>query len=255
MDGSRHQEAFCRRGLVAGSMLLPAGCNGDSGGVTPGSPVSSTPPLSVGSVNVLTYHNDNARTGANLRETVLTPANVNVADFGRINFSPVDGKVDAQPLYVSALGINGITRNVLYVATEHDSVYAFDAGSGAVLWRVSLLGAGETPSDNRGCGQVTPKIGITATPVIDPTAGPHGTLFVVAMSKNGAGDYYQRLHALDLATGAERPGSPVTVRASYPGTGDNSVRGRVIFAPAQYQGTARAAAAQWRGLYLLVLAL
>ncbi len=233
MDGSRHQEALCRRGLVAGITLLLAACGSSS--VTPDPPVGSTPPPSVGSVNVLTYHNDNARTGANLQETVLTPANVNAADFGRINFFPVDGKVDAQPLYISALGINDTTRNVLYVATEHDSMYAFDADSGAVLWRVSLLGAGETPSDNRGCGQVTPEIGITATPVIDPTAGPHGTLFVVAMSNDGAGNYYQRLHALDLATGAERPGSPVTVQASYPGTGDDSVKGRVIFAPAQYK--------------------
>ncbi|MHB8424057.1 MAG: hypothetical protein ACYDB9_02735 [Gammaproteobacteria bacterium] len=104
MDGSRHQEALCRRGLVAGITLLLAGCNGGGGSVTADPPAGSTPPP-VGGVNVLTYHNDNARTGANLQETVLTPANVNAADFGRINFFPVDGKVDAQPLYVSALGI------------------------------------------------------------------------------------------------------------------------------------------------------
>ena len=233
MGGNRYQRTL--RGLVAGITLLLAGCGGGGDSITPGPPGGSTPPPGLGNANVLTYHNDNARTGANSRETVLTPANVNSADFGRINFFPVDGKVDAQPLYVSALGINGTTRNMLYVVTEHDSVYAFNADSGAVLWRVPLLGAGETPSDDRGCSQVTPEIGVTATPVIDPAAGPHGTLFVVAMSKDGTGGYYQRLHTLDLATGAERPGSPVTVRASYPGTGDNSVRGRVIFAPAQYK--------------------
>ncbi len=212
MGGNRYQRTL--RGLVAGITLLLAGYGGGGDSITPGPPGGSTPPPGLGNANVLTYHNDNARTGANLRETVLTPANVNSADFGRINFFPVDGKVDAQPLYVSALGINGTTRNMLYVATEHDSVYAFNADSGAVLWRVSLLGAGETPSDDRGCSQVTPEIGVTATPVIDPAAGPHGTLFVAAMSKDGTGGYYQRLHALDLATGAERPGSPVTVRAT-----------------------------------------
>src|SRR5215510_4473043 len=123
--------------------------------------------------DVLTYHNDNARTGQNLTESVLTPARVNVSTFGKLRVLSVDGKVDAQPLYLSALVIPATgTRDVLYVATEHDTVYAFDAASGAVLWQRSLLGAGETTSDTRSCGQVVPEIGITSTPVIDRSRGP-----------------------------------------------------------------------------------
>ncbi len=123
---------------------------------------------------------------------------------------------------------------MLYVATEHGSLYAFDADSGAQLWRVSLLGAGETTSDGRGCNQIVPEIGITATPVIDRAAGPHGAIYVVAMSKAGS-NYFQRLHALDVTTGAELFGGPQNIQASYPGTGDNSSNGNVIFDPAQYK--------------------
>src|SRR5215468_1096939 len=110
--------------------------------------------------NVLTYHNDNARTGQNLNESILTPANVNSRSFGSIGFMSVDGLVDAQPLYVSNLTIGGISHNVLFVATESDSVYAFDADSLIELWHVRVLGLNETPSDDRGCKQVTPQIGI-----------------------------------------------------------------------------------------------
>jgi hypothetical protein len=111
--------------------------------------------------------------------------------------------------------VNGGTHNVLYVATENDSVYAFDADTYTQLWKVSVLGANETASDNRGCGQVTPQIGVTSTPVIDPNAGGHGTIFVVAMSKDSNGNYYQRLHALDLTTGAEQSDSPTTIQATF----------------------------------------
>ena len=99
---------------------------------------------------------------------------------------PVDGLVDAQPLIKTNVTIPGQgTHNVLYVVTENDTVYAFDADTaGAPLWHVSVLGTDETASDDRGCSQVTPEIGITSTPVIDPTAGPHGTIYLVAMSKN-----------------------------------------------------------------------
>ncbi len=100
--------------------------------------------------------------------------------------------------------------------------------------RCPLLGAGETTSDNRGCGQVSPEIGITSTPVIDRKAGPHGTIYVVAMSKNGS-NYFQRIHALDVTTGAELLAGPVTIQASYPGTGANSSGGQVIFDPKQYK--------------------
>jgi outer membrane protein assembly factor BamB len=186
-------------------------------------------------VNVLTYHNDLARTGQNLRETILTPANVNRASFGKVGFYATDGQVYAQPLYLSHRAVAGAVHNVLYVATEHDSVYAFEADTGAVLWKSSLLGAGETPSDDRGCGQIEPEIGVTATPVIDPAAGPHGALYVVGMSKDRAGHYFQRLHALDVITGEEAPGSPVTIQAECPGSGENSVNGRLVFDPAQYK--------------------
>ena len=129
-------------------------------------------------VDVTTYHNDNARDGLNASETILTPANVSSATFGKLNLLSVDGLVDAEPLYLSAVTIGGQTHNVLYVVTEHDSVYAFDADSGAQLWKVSALGSGETTSDNHGCGQITPEIGITSTPVIDRTKGANGEIFV-----------------------------------------------------------------------------
>lgn len=187
-----------------------------------------------GSVSVLTYHNDVARTGENTEESALTPANVNVKTFGKVGFLPVDGKVDAEPLLVHGEKIDGKAHDVLYVVTEHDSAYAFDAGNGKVLWHVSVLGPNEAPSDNRNCGQVTPEIGITSTPVIDPKAGPNGAIFLVAASKDSSGHYHQRIHALDLSTGAERPGSPVEIEATYPGTGAGSSHGKLIFDPAQY---------------------
>lgn len=226
------------RGLIRGWLvILPvllAACGGSSS--TPGMPGGGgNPPTGSGSADVLTYHNDNARDGLNDQETVLTGANVNSADFGKIGFFSMDGRVDAQPLYVSALNVGGATHNVVFAASEHDSVYAFDADSGQVLWQVSLLGAGETPSDDRGCNQVSPEIGVTATPVIDLGAGAHGTIYLVAMSKDANGNYFQRLHALDLTTGTELAGSPVTVQAKYPGSGDNSSNGYVVFDPAQYK--------------------
>ena len=185
--------------------------------------------------DVLTYHGDNARTGQALHEQILSPANVGTNHFGLLWVLPVDGKVDAQPLYAAGVPLpsRGV-HNVLIVATEHDSVYAFDADSTNILWHVSLIEAGETTSDDRGCSQVTPEIGITATPVIDRQLGPNGTVFVVAMSKNGSGTYFQRLHALDLATGTDRVAA-VTVAATYPGSGDNSSGGNVVFDPAQYK--------------------
>jgi outer membrane protein assembly factor BamB len=177
---------------------------------------------------VLTYHNDNARTGQNLGETLLALSSVNSASFGKIGTLPVTGLVDAEPLYVPNLTINGAAHNVLFVATEHDFVYAFDADNLAQLWQVSVA-AGEASSDNRGCDQVTPEIGVTSTPVIDPGAGPHGTLFLVSMSKNARGQYHQRLHALDLVTHAELDGGPAEIQATYP-----TLSGKTAFDPAAY---------------------
>jgi outer membrane protein assembly factor BamB len=200
--------------------------------------VSGSAPSPTSSTDVVTYHNDIARTGQNLTETILTTANVNSTTFGKLRSLSVDGKVDAQPLYLSSLAnIGGGTHNVVYVATEHGSVYAFDADDGTKLWQVTTLGSGETTSDARGCDQVVPEIGITGTPVIDRNAGTHGVIYVVAMSKSGS-TYFQRLHALDVTTGAEMFGGPKTVEASFPGTGDNSTGGRVIFDPAQYKDRA-----------------
>jgi hypothetical protein len=199
--------------------------------------LSGGPPGPSSSTDVITYHYDNQRTGQNLNEVTLTPANVNSTKFGKLGEFTVDGKVDAQPLYLSNLMIGGQKKNVLYVATEHGSIYAFDADSingttSASLWKTSMLGSGETTSDNRGCFQVSPEIGITATPVIDRT---RNAIYVVAMSKNSAGNYFQRIHALDLTTGAELFGGPKTITATYPGTGDNSSAGNVVFDPKQYK--------------------
>jgi len=194
--------------------------------------VGAAPPFT----GVLTWHNDNLRTGRNMSETTLTLKNVNSSMFGKLFVIPTDGLVDAQPLYAPNLSIPGKgAHNVLFVATENDTVYGFDADSGSRLWKVRTLAAGETPSDDRGCTQVTPEIGVTSTPVVDLTAGPHGTIYVVAMSKDSNGNYHQRLHALDLTTGAEEFGGPVAITAQYPGTGDNRQNGYVVFDPGQYK--------------------
>jgi Malectin domain/Immunoglobulin domain/PQQ enzyme repeat len=187
-------------------------------------------------VDVITYHNDNARTGQNLKETTLTLSNVNPDTFGLRKVVMLNGKVDAQPLFLSGVAIAGQgTHDVVYVVTEHDNVYALDSVTGAVLWQVSTLSNGETTSDTHGCGQVSPEIGITSTPVIDRTRGPHGAIYVVAMSKNSGGSYFQRLYALDVTSGAQLFGGPHTITASYPGTGDHSSGGNVLFDPGQYK--------------------
>ncbi len=187
------------------------------------------------SQDVRTYRNNNSRTGLNSSETTLTLTNVNSTSFGRLFTLTADGRVDAEPLYLSAVTVGGVTHNVLIVATEHDSVYAFDADTGAQLWQVSLLLTGETTSDDRSCSQVSPEIGITSTPVIRRPAGSNGVIYAVAMSKDSSGNYYQRLHALDASTGSELYKGPVTVTGSYPGDGDNSSGGFVIFDPSQYK--------------------
>ena len=186
--------------------------------------------------NVLTWHNDNLRTGLNSNEVILTPANVRSSTFGlRFNFI-VDGNVDAEPLYVMGVRVStNAVHNVIYVVTENNSVYAIDADTGHQYWRVSALVAGEVSSDDRDCDMVTPQIGITVTPVIDLKSGPHGTIYFVSMSKDSSGKYHHRVHAMDLITGAEEFGGPREVQATYPGKGENSSNGRVVFDPAQYK--------------------
>jgi hypothetical protein len=235
-------------GATAASYSTPATVSGENGAtfrvivtnsvksVTSNSATLTVNPVVSGpGTDVTTYHNDIARTGQNTTETILTQANVNSGTFGLLRNLAVDGGVDAEPLYLSKLSISGVAHNVVFVMTEHDSAYAFDADTGAQFWKASLLGSGETTSDDRGCGQVSPEIGITSTPVIDRSAGAHGILYAVAMSKNGSGTYFQRLHALDITTGAELLGGPITVKATYPGTGANSSGGQVVFDPAQYK--------------------
>src|SRR5271163_1043467 len=167
--------------LGALQLLLLAGCGGGNGG---GTVPMSTPPVAVqpAGIDVTTYKYDLSRSGLNPSESTLTTANVAAASFGLLRTLAVDGRVDAQPLYLSQLSVAGTAHNVVFAATEHDSVYAFDADTGTVLWKVSLLAAGESTSGNHGCGQITPEIGITSTPVIDRAAGAHGTIYVVAMS-------------------------------------------------------------------------
>ena len=196
----------------------------------PATAISGTAQLAV-QYAVLTYHNDIARTGQNVNETQLTPANVNKTRFGRLFSQIVDGYIYAQPLYVPGRIIPGKgVHNVVYVATEHDSVYAFDADDGntPTLWKTSLIppgGSTVSSGSDAGCSDLVPEIGITSTPVIDPITG---TLYVVSKTKE-SGKFFQRLHALDISTGAEKFGGPVIIQASVSGTGDGSSGGMVSF--------------------------
>jgi hypothetical protein len=183
---------------------------------------------------MLTWHNDLGRTGQNLKETVLTPANVNSKTFGKLFSFPVDGQTFAQPLYVSNVVIPAKgTYNVVYVTTENDSVYAFDADGveTAALWYDSFInpskGITPIPCADTGANPCpfTSVIGITGTPVIDPTSG---TLYLVAATKEN-GSFVNRLHALDITSGAEKFGGPVQITASVPGTGAGNKHGIVSF--------------------------
>lgn len=204
-----------------------------SGAASPSTPANQNLPIPY-PTDVLTYHYNVYRQGSTIQETTLTTSNVNSSNFGKVGFYAVDGKVDAQPLFVNKQFIGGGLQDTLYVVTENDSVYAFAAATGRQFWHVSVLGQGETPSDTHGCNQISPQIGITATPVIDKGNGPNGAMYLVAMSKDSSGNYHQRLHALDLRTGAELFGGPVEIAGTYPGTGDGSQNGQVIFNPGQF---------------------
>jgi hypothetical protein len=183
---------------------------------------------------VYTYHNDLARDGANTQEYALTTSNVNSSSFGKLFSCSVDGAIYGQPLWVAGLTVNGMQHNAVFVATEHDSLYAFDADANpcTLLWSASLIDAahggsgGETsvPSGvpgflvGKGGNGLTPEVGVTGTPVIDPVSG---TLYVVSKSViAGQTTIHQRLHAIDLTTGNDKTGSPVTIAATYPGSGD-----------------------------------
>ena len=212
------------------------------------------------SVDVLTYHYDNARDGQNTAETTLTPINVNSTNFGKKFALPTDGYVYAQPLLKTGVTIPGQgTHDVLFVATEHDSVYAFDAQGNnpaqGYLWKDSFInpanGVTTVPSGDVGTDDIVPEIGITGTPVIDPSTN---TLYVDAATKEVSGStttYVHRLHALDLATGAEKFGGPVVISASVPGTGDGTASSDVVSATGQ---TISLPAGQYASLQFLATA-
>jgi hypothetical protein len=193
---------------------------------------------------VLTYHNNVSRDGTNTHEFALTTANVNKSTFGRLFSCQADGAIYAQPLWIPNLTVAGTPRNVIVVATQHESLYAFDADAApcTTLWHVSLIDSvhggttGETsvPSSGTGAlvgsgyGDISPEVGITGTPAIDPTTS---TLYVVSKSVNSSQQFFQRLHAIDITTGSERTALPQSIDSSIsvPGTGAGSVSGRVAF--------------------------
>jgi hypothetical protein len=187
------------------------------------------PELTTAQVAVTTHHYDIGRTGQNTSETLLTPANVNSTTFGRLFTEPVDGLIYAQPLYMPGVAIpNQGTHNVVYVETENDSVYAFDADTGgAALWQVSFLINGATIVKDSviNATDVYPQVGITGTPVIDPSTN---TMYVVSETYENSLCVH-RLHALDITTGAEKFNGPVVIAASVPGNGEGSSNGTMAF--------------------------
>ena len=228
---------------TSASYTTPATVSGDNGGkfdVTVsnsyGSITSSAASLTVNApvgsiVDVVTHHYDISRSGANLNETMLTTANVNSTSFGKIAEFSVDGQIDGQILYLSQLAIPGKgSKNVLYFATENDSVYAvdadsIDASSATVLWKTTAHPTGETPlvPSDAGCGYINP-VGIMSTPVIDRG---RNAIYVIAASKSG-GTVHHRVYALDLTTGSILAG-PTLIAATYPGKGGNSNGTTVTF--------------------------
>ncbi len=205
-------------GVAVGSTQVTASLSG----ITGSDGLTVNPVTSSGGVNVPTWHFDNGRSGWNNKETSLSPGNVSSKTFGKLFSYLVDGYAYAEPLLMSNVTINGATHNVLYVATEHDSVYAFDAdnGSGTPLWHVSLLQSGETPIT---AGAIQPYQGVTSTPVIDPASN---TMYVVSAQRTASGATF-RLNALDIATGAQKFSGPKLIQASVPGTNATAVNGVV----------------------------
>lgn len=202
---------------AAGSTSVTATLNGISGNT----PFTATIPAG-SAVNIPTWHGDSSRSGLNAGEIALGSSNVSPATFGKLFSYLVDGYVYGEPLLMSNESIDGGTHNVLYVATEHDSVYAFDSdnfGTGAPLWQVSLLNPGDTPITS---SVIRPSQGVTSTPVIDPATN---TIYVVSAQTASNGSSTFRLNALDITTGAQKFGGPVTISASVPGTNAEAVNG------------------------------
>src|SRR5579871_3020666 len=188
--------------------------------------------------NVTTQHYDNTRSGSYTFETQLTPSTVTPSNFSRLFSQSVDGQIYAQPLYMQNVTISGTVHNVIFVATENDTVYAFDADTSggtnaSPLWKASMLtsahgaasGATAIPQADVSTTDITPIIGITGTPVINPSTN---TIYLVSASKEN-GSYAQRLHALDITSGAEKFGGPVLLSGSVPGNGNGSSNGTLTF--------------------------
>ena len=192
--------------------------------------ISGSAGIAKGQVAVTTHHNDTSRTGQNLNESVLNISNVNVNTFGKLFSRTVDGQIYAQPLYVPNLSVAGQIRNVVYVATQNDTVYAFDAddpNASSPLWHVNFGTPVPSTDVAPDCADITPQVGITSTPVIDTNSS---TIYVVAKTKNTSDDsYHFKIHALDLITGTEKFGGPTEIAAQVPGTGVDNVGGTVIF--------------------------
>ena len=218
--------------ITAGGLYTPPPAVGTHTVTATGTQTASATVYITNLPGVYTYHNDNMRSGLNSNETVLTAGNVNSTQFGKLFAYNIDGLAYASPLYVANVNIPGQgVHNVVYLATEHDSVYAFDAdGLSAVpIWQVSFLKSGVTTvpcADTGECGDILTEIGITGTPTIDQATN---TLYVVAKTKEGGSTYVQRLHALDITTGAEKFGGPVVISGSVPGTGNGSAGGTLPF--------------------------
>ncbi|HMH16627.1 MAG TPA: pyrrolo-quinoline quinone [Burkholderiales bacterium] len=212
---------------LLGVSIFAACSGGDSDGVT-----AANHSFVATSADVLTYNNDNIRSGQNLQETALTPGNVRAATFGKLFSFPVDGAVYARPLYVANVPVAGQLHNVVFVATEHNSVYAFDADNrtSAPLWHRSFInpagGITTVPSNDTHCSDINPEIGITSTPVIDPATG---ILYVVAMTKENLA-YAHRIHALDITTGNDVLGTGPKIQTFVPGTAaPNDGKGHLVF--------------------------
>ncbi len=220
-----------RRLPLVAVFLLAGACTATAAGPAPAAVAAPGSPAAPANTAVLTQKGDPARSGWNRHETVLTQADVNPADFGRRTMYPVDGAIYTQPLFVPGVSVAGGTHNVVLVATEHDSVYAFDADATgpahAPLWHRTLLPPGARPvsaANDVTCTAIAPQVGITGTPVIDPATG---TLYVAATTKDSDGLVF-RLYALDLRTGADRV-PPVRIAASVPGSAPDAVHGTVSF--------------------------
>jgi len=234
-------------GLVTNTTYYYAAAAVNNAGTAWGKPsVSFTTLPTATYASVLTYHNDNGRTGANTNETLLTPGNVNTNNFGLLFQYAVDGFVFAQPLYVPNLAIPGQgTHNVLFIATEHNSIYALDADNnsgvnGGILWHTNLGTAPQSNNhefgdryNNNNYIDLTPEVGITGTPVIDPV-GQFIYVDVLTREVTTRTNYYHRIHALSLTTGTEPSYSPVVVTGSVPGKGVGGNGSVVTFNPQQH---------------------